>query len=83
MEYTFEELKHFLRVRQALPPLIPKGKVKKLYSLVYKGQKQKGFIDREYPFIKWRYSQLINTGQFQKAFLEIRCTKTLNIIKKS
>lgn len=77
-----EELRDFIMVRQGFAPL-PKGKVKKLYSLVYKGEKQKGFIDREYPFIKWRYNQLINTGQFQKAFLEIRCTKTLNIIKKS
>lgn len=79
MEYTSEELKHFLRVRQGLasPPSQASPKQKKLYSLLYKGEKQKGFIDREYPFIKWRYDQLINSGQKQKAFLEIRCTKTI------
>lgn len=70
-----EELRNFIRVRQGLPPV--QEKRKKLYSLLYKGEKQAGFIDREYPFIKWKYDQLINSGQKQKAFLEIRCTKSI------
>ena len=70
-----EELRNFIRVRQGLPPV--QKKTKKLYSLLYKGEKQTGFIDREYPFIKWKYDQLINSRQKQKAFLEIRCTKSI------
>jgi hypothetical protein len=70
-----EELRKFIMVKQGLDPFAKKRK--KLYTLLYKGEKQTGFIDREYPFIKWRYNQLINTGQKQKAFLEIRCTKSI------
>lgn len=77
--YTHEDLKAFVALRNGFTVRQgkPLPKTKKLYSLLYKGQKLNGYINQPYALIKWKMNDMIDKGQAQKHFLEIRATKEI------
>ena len=73
--HTHEELRQFIMVKNGFTGQKMASPQKKLYTLFYKNNKVVGFIDKPYPLIKWKRNDMVQKGEANKAFLEIRPTK--------